>query len=1030
MLFSISMLAQEKTVTGTVTDQTGGLPGVSVIIKGTNKGVETDFDGKYVIKVNQGSVLVFSFVGQKTVEKTVGTSSTINVKMEEDTNLLEEVVVVAYGTTTKEAFTGSASVLDSKDLALRTTTSPIAAIEGSATGVQITSASGQPGSSPGIVIRGVGTLNGSTDPLYIIDGIQFEGGLSSLNQDDIESMTILKDASSTALYGSRAANGVVIITTKSGKKETPAQINITSQVGVITRAIKEYEAVGPKQYYELMWESYKNALGGAGFEADASASIYNRLGYNPFNVPNDEIVGIDGRINPSAQLIYKGLDWYDALERTGTRVNHAINASGGGEKFQVFFSASYLEEEGYVIESDYDRLTSRLNASFDVADWLTVGGSMNLASSDTRGPASPGTTSIVNPFNWAKNVGSIYPVYIVDNSGNFVLDAGGEKQYDLGEGYSEYGIQSRPYNPGRHGIAELILNDEVTKVNNYGFRYFAEFSLLEGMKLKFNYGQDVQDYINKSYENDIVGDGAPTGRYGETRFRRTVKNFNQILTYNKSINNVHNFDITLGHESFDRHYSENSGLATDQVVEGIYEFENFSTPVRLGGYSSDKKTEGYFARMNYNYDNKYYLSGSIRRDGSSVFDADVRWGNFYSVGGSWRIDKENFMKNVSFINRLKLRASYGEVGNDNLLDFYISQPRYSLTSNAGDPALYWSDLGNNALTWETIESWDIALEFGLFNNFLDGSVEYYKKNSSDLLYNLPIALSNGLDEKPDNVGSMFNEGFEVSLTAHLIRNDNFKWDLTAQASTLNNEITDLPSPFVSGSKRWEAGRSRYDFYIYNYAGVDPDNGDALYYMYEGDVNAGERKPVLNTDGTHATTNNWEEAGRAYVGESSIPDLIGSFRNSFSYKGWSLDVLTTYSIGGKILDNGYSSMMHSGAYGRSLHVDALNAWRTSGDITSVPRLENGNTNQVQTQSSRFLTDASFFSVRNVNLSYTFNKEVSEKFGVDNLRLFATGENLYISSKRRGLDPQYSLSGVNGGNDYSPSKVLSFGINVSF
>ncbi|SFS49382.1 TonB-linked outer membrane protein, SusC/RagA family [Zhouia amylolytica] len=1021
----------QETVSGTVVDEDGiPLPGVAVLIKGTSTGTQTDFDGKYSIEASVGETLVFSYVGQKTVERAVGSSRVINVQMVTDAQALEEVIVTAYGQTTKEAFTGSADVVGSEDLALRVATSPISAIEGTATGVQVISASGQPGSSPEIIIRGVGTLNGSTDPLYIVDGIQFEGGLNSINQDDIESMTILKDAASTSLYGSRAANGVVLITTKTGKKGSPARINVTSQYGIVTKAVEEYKAVNPGQYYELMWEAYKNSLSGADAATEASATIFNRLGYNPFNVPNDQIVGTDGRLNPNAGVIYKGLSWYDALERTGQRINHSMSVTGGGEDHQVFFSASYLKEDGYVIESDYDRITSRLNGDFDLTDWLSVGGSVNLSLSDSHGPTGVGESSIVNPFNWAKDVGSIYPVYVVDNDGNFALNAAGERQFDYGEGYPEFGIQSRPYSPGRHGIAEAIFNEELTKINNYGFRYYAEFTLLEGLNLKFNYGQDIQDYINKSYENNIVGDGAPTGRYGETRFRRTVENFNQILTYNNTFNDVHNLDVTLGHESFDRNYSENDGLATTQTAEGIYEFDNFSTPVRLGGYSSDKRTEGYFARVNYNFDNRYYLSASARRDGSSVFNSDVRWGNFYSIGGSWRIDQESFMDNVSFIDRLKLRASYGEVGNDNLLDFYISQPRYSLTSNAGDPAIYWSDLGNNALTWETVESWDIALEFGLFNNFLDGSVEYYKKNSSDLLYNLPIALSNGLDEKPDNIGTMFNEGFEVALTGHLIDNGDVKWDLTLQASTLNNEITDLPAPFVNGSKRWDVGRSRYDFYIYDYAGVDPDNGDALYYKYEGDINAGERQAVLNPDGTHATTNDWDDAGRAYVGESSIPDLIGSVQNRFSYKGLAFDFMFTFSQGGKILDNGYSAMMHTGDYGESLHEDALNAWRVPGDVTSVPRLENGNSNQVQRQSTRFLTDASYIALKNVNLSYTLDDDVSERLGVSNLRFFLAGENLFIKSERTGLNPQYNLAGTGSGNDYNPSRVVSLGINVSF
>lgn len=1038
LLFALLMqitFAQEKTVTGKVSDASGPLPGVTVLIKGTKTGTQTDFDGNYSIRANTGAVLQFSFVGMKTVEQTAGSSNTINIVMQEDSQALEEVVVIAYGTTTKEAFTGSAAIISNQDLALRTVTSPLAALEGKSTGIQVISANGQPGSSPGIVIRGVGTLNGSSDPLYIVDGIQFEGSINTISQDDIESITVLKDASSTALYGSRGANGVVLITTKKGNKKGELVVNASATYSFVSRGIDPYETVNPGQFYELMWEAYKNTgavQGTANPAATASAGIYNRLGYNPFNVPNDQIVGIDGMLNPNANLVYKSLNWTDAIQQTGGRKNYSVNVSGGGDKHQVFFSTSYLQEEGYVKTSDFDRLNTRLNADFQPKEWLSLGGSANVSISESNGVGGAGESSIVNPFGWALNIGPIYPVYINDLDGNLVLDDSGNPQFDLGLGNSDYNTLARPYNLGRHGVAELLFNDELNRNNTYGFRYYTQFELLDGLKLSLNYGQDINEGINKSYENNIVGDGAPTGRYGETRFRRNTENFNQILTYNKTINDIHKVDLTLGHESFDRHYSENNALATTQTAVGIFEFDNFTVPVRLGGYSSDKKTEGYFARLNYSIADKYYFSASARRDASSVFSKDVRWGNFYSLGASWRIDQEKFMENASFIDRLKLRGSYGEVGNDNLLDFYISQPRYSLTSNAGNPGIIWTDLGNNNLTWETVESYDIALEFSLFKNIFEGTVEYYKKNSTDLLYNVPLPLSNGINVGPANIGDMNNSGFEVGLTGHFFKSRDFNWDLALQVSTFKNEITSLPDPFVNGSKRWEIGRSRYDYYIYHYAGVDPSNGNALYLMFEDGVDdlEGQRVPVLNADGTQATTNDWAVAGRAYTGDSSLPDLLGSVSNSFSYKGFSLDVLFTYGIGGKYLDFAYAGLMHSGSYGRALHPDALDAWRAPGDITDVPRLINGNVNQVQTSSTRFLTDASFLALKNVNLGYTFNKELSKMIGVDRFKVFASGENLFLKSERTGLDPQYTLTGTPSGNDYNPAKVVSLGLNISF
>ena len=1025
--------AQQKTVSGNVTDADGlPLPGATVLIENTSRGVATDFDGNFSIKATSGEILVISYVGYTDIKIPIGANVVYNVLMQND-NQLEEVIVTAYGTSTKEAFTGSADVINATDLALRNVTSPITAIEGRATGVQFISASGQPGSSPEIVIRGVGTLNGSSDPLFIVDGMQYEGALNTINQEDIESFTVLKDAASTSLYGARAANGVVLITTKSGRKGG-LRLSASTQYGFVSRGIPEYDEVTPGQYYESMWEALKNSSAADGDPIFASENIYNSLGYNPFDVPNDQIVGTNGLLNPNAKLIYKSLNWYDVMEQTGIRKNYNFNVSGGGEDHKVFFSASYLDEEGFVVKTNYDRLTTRLNANFEVNDWLKIGGSANITVSESVGPSSAGSGSIVNPFGFAKDIGSIYPVYVNDLQGNIVLDEAGNPVFDSGEGFSEFNIGSRPINQGRHALQELLLNDERDRDNTYGFRFFSDFKIVEGLNFKLNYGRDINEGLEKEYENNIIGDAQPTGRYSETRFRREVENFNQILKYTKSFNDVHNLDITAGHESFDRQFSSNEGMAVDQVAEGIFEFDNFATPVRLEGSTTNKTIEGYFVRANYNYDNKYYLSVSGRRDASSVFSTDARWGNFYSLGASWRIDKENFMADVSIIDKLKLRGSFGQVGNDALksgtnLDYFLSQPRYELTSNSGNPAIIWKEIGNASLQWETVESFDVALEFTLFNNFLEGTLEYYKKNSTDLLYDLPIALSNGLNAFPNNVADMFNSGFELGLTTHLINNQNFKWNMSLQASTFKNEITSLPDPFINGSKRWEEGKSRYDFYLLHTAGVDPDTGDQLFLMFEIDED-GNSVAVLDANGVQETTNDWETTERAYTEDNTIPDVLGSVINNFNYKGFSLDVLITYGIGGKFLDNGYADMMHSGNFGRSLHPDILNAWRQSGDITDVPRLQNGSTDLVRTQSTRFLTDASFWALKNINLGYSFNNTIAEKIGVDNLRLSVSGENLYLNTKRIGLNPQYTLKGTPDGDDFNPSRIITFGLNVAF
>lgn len=1031
MLFVVGLTMAQRTVTGKVADEEGeALIGVSILVKGTSTGTVTDIEGSYSLSVpDESNVLVFSYTGFSTQNVEINNRSVVDVTLETSSELLQEVIVTAYGITTKEAFSGSADVVGAKDLELRNVTSPIAAIEGNATGVQFTSPSGQPGSSPGIVIRGVGTLNGDTDPLFIVDGMQYEGALTTINQEDIESITILKDASSTSLYGSRAANGVVLITTKSGTIGGETKVSASVQHGFVSRAVPLYAEVNPGQYYQSMWQALKNSSAGGGDGAFASANIYNSLGYNPFNVANDQIVGADGVLNPNASVVYQSLDWYDVMEQSNTRTNYNVNVSSGGENHSIFFSTSYLEEGGYVRTSEYDRLTTRLNANFNANNWLTLGGSANVTTSNSRGPSSAGAGSIVNPFGFAKNIGSIYPVYVNDQSGNLVLDEANNPIFDGGEGFSEFNIGSRPINQGRHALQELLLNDERDRDNTYGLRFFADFSLMEGLNVRLNYGRDINEGLEKEYENNIIGDAQPTGRYSETRFRRQVENFNQLLTYNKTFANAHNIEITLGHETFDRTFTSNNGLAIDQTAEGIFEFDNFATPVRVGGSTTTKRIEGYFARANYNFNSKYYLSVSARRDGSSVFSTDARWGNFYSVGASWRLDQEAFIQDIPWINRLKLRASYGEVGNDDLGDFFLSQPRYSLTSNAGNPAIVWSEIGNANLQWETIESFDVALEFSLFNNFLDGSLEYYRRNSSDLLYDLPIALSNGLNSFPTNIGDMYNSGIELGLTANLITKRDFRWNVRVTASTFKNEITSLPDPFINGSKRWDVGQSRFDFYLLHTAGVDPATGDQLFFMYEIDDN-GNSIPVLEGDGSHATTNDWEETERAYTGASSIPDLLGSIRNSLSYKGFTFNFLVTFGVGGDILDNGYSAMMHSGTYGRSLHPDILSAWQAPGDVTDVPRMENGNVDLVRTQSTRFLTDASFIAIRNVNLGYTFSDDISSKLDLQNLRLSVTGENLFLQSRRDGLDPQYNLAGTPAGNDFNPARIISVSLNANF
>lgn len=1035
----------QKTINGKVTSAEDGLglPGVNIVLKSDpSVGVATNIEGDWTLLVpNENSVLIFSAIGMKTLE--ISAKDAKLVKMHSDAEVLGEVMVVAFGTTKKESFTGAAGVVGAAELEKRTITSVGQVFEGATTGVQVAGASGQPGSAPNIRIRGFGTLNGVADPLYVVDGAQFEGSLADINPDDIQSLTILKDASSTALYGARAANGVVMITTKRGRKsDGKIKIDFKAVGGIVSQAIPYYETANPKDYYELMFQAYKNSLIYSEGYTEAKAikkavsNIYNRLKYNPFNVDNREIVGEDGKINPNAAVIAPDLDWYEPLEQKGYRQNYNLSASGGGEKHDFFVSLGYLDEKGYFKNSDYSRVNGRINVNAEAKKWLKLGTNIS-ASLVEKGLASAtdGNASYANPFNFARFMGPIYPVYIVDpKTGKYILDAQGNRQYDLGGGYPDYDINARPAdaNNGRHIAAELDYNYNLIKTNSLSNRSYLEFRIMEGLKISTNIGLDIQNYQKKEFENEIVGDGAPTGRYKDIRYTRTVVNWNQLINYTKTFNDKHNLEILLGHESFDRNYSRIYGMKSKLIVKGINELDNFVTPSSLSGYATDKKNEGYFGRLKYNYENKYYIEGSYRRDGSSVFSKDNRWGGFFSVGATWRIDQEKFIQDIDWIDQLKLRASYGQVGNDRLgsktSDYYAYQALYEPYPNADESGLRWKTVGNSELTWESNNSFDVALEFGLFNNRLDGSIEFYRKTSEDLLYDMPLALSMGLSSQPRNIATLYNQGFEIGLGAKLVKTDDFLWDMKIQASTIKNEITDIPSPFINGSKRWAKGHSIYDYYLYDFYGVNPDNGEALYHVWKKNDETGETERAYNADGTPMLTTKYQEANQGYTGDSSIPDLFGSFTNNFKYKDFSLGFMFTYSIGGKILDYSYAGLMNPGDYGGAIHVDQKDGWRKKGDVTNIPRLENGNSNLAPT-SDRWLTDASYLSLKSINLGYEFKQQSIKDFGINSLRVFATAENLFFVSKRKGMNPQQKFSGVTS-NVYLPSRVISLGVNISF
>lgn len=1033
LMSNFIVFSQNKTITGTVTDQ-NSFPqvGVTVLIKGTSNGTQTDFDGKYSINANTGDVLVFSSVGFKTSEITVRETSIINVILDEDVEALEEVfITVPYGTVKKEAFVGSAAVVTAVKLEDRALTNVIQGLEGASPGVQFTPGSGQPGEAPNIRVRGIGSVTTSNAPLFILDGAIFTGNLASLSTNDIESITVLKDAASTSLYGSGASNGVIMITTKKGKFGKP-RVTFEASQGFSNRSLREYSRVNAKEFYPLQWEAYRNSLHYSGDVALEDANqiatddIFGLLGgYNPFNVPDDQIVGLDGSLNPNAQVRWDDLDWQDEVFNTGYRSNIDLSYSGATESTDYFASIGYLNETGYILKSDFERINARVNINVKPKDWFKTGINLSASSSNSNfavdGASS--SNSFVNPFRTTRLMGPIYPVFLHDPvTGEFVFDDAGNRIFDEGI--------NRPESTGRHVIQENLLNLDLNKNLNINARSYIDFFLTKNLTFTTSLSMDKRAFDNFTYTNNIIGDAAPAGRASRTATNTFGLTFNQIFNYTNNFNG-HNVSLLAGHENFTFDFNSLFARRTNQVVAGNTELINFAEIGDVNGFSREFRRESYFARSNYDYNSKYFLSASIRRDGSSRFERSVRWGAFWSLGGAWRLTEEKFLTDVSWLDELKLRSSYGQVGNDSNLDngslsFFVFQSLYGLGNNNGtEPGILISAPGNPDITWESNDQFDVALEFSLFNRRLSGTFEYYNRETRGLIFDVPLPVSSGLDNIPRNIGDMFNRGVEISLNADIVKNNNFTWNLDVNASTIKNEITRLPQEeIITGTKKLAVGTSIFEFWLRKWGGVDPSDGSALYIPTQEAID--NDSFIREIDGVLFTTNQ-NNAEFGFAG-TSLPDLFGGITNTFQYKGFRFTTLFTYQIGGKTYDTNYAALMSAGNLGRAKSTDIKNRWQNPGDITNVPRLDIQRTGEFDAASDRWLVGSDFLALRQASLSYSFTDNILPK-GLNSFRVFLNAENLFAITERRGLEPVQNFNGTTQ-NRSVPARILSFGFNAAF
>lgn len=1032
---------QNRKVTGTVVSMEDNEPiiGASVIVEGATKGVITDVNGKFSIDVPPNATkLNISYIGM--VSKTIPIKQNMVVMLESSAETLDELMVVAYGTAKKSAFTGSAAVVNSEKIEAVPVTSVTKALAGTVAGITVSGGNGMPGSSPTIYVRGMGSFSAGAEPLYVVDGMPYDSSISNLNPADIESITILKDAASTALYGSRAANGVVVITTKTGKNtQGKAKVNIKLNQGFTARMANDYKMMGTTDFLETFWEAYRNNnLGSYSMEEAnqmATDNLMTQMGYNPFNVPDNEVVLTNGKLNPNAQLLWADdMDWWDAVSQLGNRTDVSASINGGNDKTKYFGSVGVTNEKGYIKSSEFTRYTARANVESQVVKWLKLGTNVAANMSLSKGGQNETSGSLGNPFRFAHDVAPIYPIHVHNPAtGEYIYDEDGSKIFDLGAGYTfgDVEINSRPYLSGYNPALNVTERTDDFRRNNVNVKAFAEFGFLNGFKLTFNAGVGANSYL--STKGTVARDVLNTlGTASKTNSFTTTWTFNQLLTYAKDFNK-HSVDVLVGHESYDYEYNYLYANMKEAKFDDNYELVNFTSPDdNPTSYTNRYKTEGFLSRLNYDYDERYYVSASFRRDGTSRFYKDSRWGNFWSVGAGWRMDHETWMKGVTWVDMLKLRLSYGQTGNDDTDGYYPWRAVYTAKNNGKEGGYYLGSLGNKDLKWESSTSYDLALEYVLLDNRLRGSIEVFHRGSDNLLWSVSISESTGHATQTVNAGSMWNRGVEFDMTGVVFRKKDFLLELNLNATHYKNKITYMPEdPYTTGIRRREVGYSYYDLYLRQWMGVDPDTGNSLYLMDDVYMDTSESK--VEKDGVVYTTN-VNEAKRDWSG-NTLAKVYGGFGTKLRYKNFDMTTTFYYQFGGKLYDYGYYTYMSISSNFTNVHQDLMNHWREPGDITSVPRLSystSDTSNLNAATSTRWLVANNLLQLSSIDMGYTFPKKWISHWGISSLRLSASAENVFIITARKGVYPRRTpMSGYSTNEDvYVQGRTFTMGLNVAF
>lgn len=984
--------AQEKSITGTVTSATDGLPlpGVNVIVKGTSRGAQTDFDGVFAIKASVGETLEISFIGMKTSTVVVGASNSINIAMSEDAEALGEIVVVGFNSKKRAELTSAVANVTAEDLErISPSVSIDNMLQGVASGVQVTAQNGKPGQTAFIRVRGIGSINAGNQPLYLVDGAQVdEDSVNAINPADVESVSVLKDAASTSIYGARGGNGVVLITTKRGKKGQEAVFKVTSRVGVTKKTKDNFKMMNAAQKLQ-----YERELG-----VGVGASLNSQADY-------DRLVALDH-------------DWKDDLLQDGFQQSVGFSASGGEERMNYFFSLGYDEDTGIIQDINaYNRVTGRLNVDYQAKDWAKIGTSMSFSSVEVDDPRDRNNSQ--NPIRAAYDYNPYETKYILDAQGNRVLDANGRPQYN-------------PTHSGFPVSSELTENRTTRFNHTFLGNMYLDLKLAKNLNFLSQGSGMYEQYRREnflqpgSFLDLIVNGGEPTGSRSDSGYFDFTYTWLNKMTYSNTFAEKHNLDLTALTEYTRNNYRSYSANGEGFVVGGPVLMGVASTPLAVGGSRQEYSMISYAANVDYNYDGKYIINATARRDGSSRFGRNTKFGNFFSGSVAWNITEEDFLKNHDVVNNLKLRASAGTSGNDQI-GRYNSITTYGFTGyNNGLNAVIPGNFGDPSLGWEKNFSYGLGVEFGLFNNKVRGLVDYYNRTTSDLLLSEQLSYFIGGASVLGNLGEMENTGWEFELAADLVRNENFKWTVSANVNLYDNKITKLVdgNDLFTGSNYYSilrVGEEVNTFYIPRYAGVNPANGEALYFDTDGNV-------TNVADGNEV----------ALSGKSPFANLDGSFSTSFSYKNFDLNANFYFKSGNYIYNTVEMNMLSDGDSALdNQRLDAFNYWRNPGDTNVLPR-PNSNSNQT---SDRFLQKGDYIRLRSLQLGYTLPSKFTQGMALKSARVYAAATNLWTFTPYYKGDPEVGIgSGETQGSSVVPGEFslysypttasVSLGVDIQF